>query len=738
MKLKSKVILLVLFAALVPGAIVTPVILWKTENTGEEVDRKVSELVYDSVDTICRGVYDLVETSDRLIQGQVNQALIAAHTIVKRVGDVQLSAEKVEWEAVNQFTKAKETTPLPKLLLGTTWLGQNRDPAVETPVVDEIFRMAGGTATIFQRMNETGDMIRVATTVKTTSGERAVGTYIPVTNPDGTPNPVLSAVLKGETYRGRAFVVNAWYLTAYEPLRDKDNEIVGMTYVGIEQNDLQALRAKLLGTKVGADGYVWVVGGKGDQKGKYIVSKGGKSDDVVIWDTPDDKGNLFVQNLINRAMAAQAAKPGSVIFEEYRWQNPSDAAPSMRLSAARYYEPWDWVVGANIGKEDIAKASEEVTESIRSLILWAIGGGLSIALLASLLAVVMGARFTRPIGMITEAAGTIASGNLSGASKSLEAAAGEMGLSDRRAHGAGDETEELLRAIQTMTQNLNSLIGKVQQMGIQVTSSSTEIAASARQLEANVSDQAASTNEVLSTTTEITGVSKELVDVMRDVGVSAGKAAELAGAGQTDLRRMGDGMQQLAAATRSISGRLAVIDEKTDNVKTVVTTISKVADQTNLLSLNASIEAEKAGEYGRGFSVVAREIQRLADQTAIAAMDIERIVNEMRSAVRTGVMEMDNFTREVTTFVEEVNRINSQQETIIKKVQELIPAFEEVSEGVKSQSTGAEQIRDAIVRLSEGAEQTAQALGEFKLTATSLNATAKGLQEEISRFVVSS
>ena len=78
-----------------------------------------------------------------------------------------------------------------------------------------------------------------------------------------------------------------------------------------------------------------------------------------------------------------------------------------------------------------------------------------------------------------------------------------------------------------------------------------------------------------------------------------------------------------------------------------MTTITKVADQTNLLSLNAAIEAEKAGEHGRGFAVVATEIRRLADQTAIASYDIEQLVKEMQSAVSAGVMGMDKFSEEV-------------------------------------------------------------------------------------------
>src|SRR5207302_7586594 len=124
----------------------------------------------------------------------------------------------------------------------------------------------------------------------------------------------------------------------------------------------------------------------------------------------------------------------------------------------------------------------------------------------------------------------------------------------------------------------------------------------------------------------------------------------------------------LADSTGSINSKLAVISERARNINVVVTTITKVADQTNLLSINAAIEAEKAGEYGLGFLVVAREIRRLADQTAVATLDIERMVKEMQSSVAAGVMEMDKFSDQVRQGVVEVGRIGDQLGQIIQAV----------------------------------------------------------------------
>ncbi|MGL5196417.1 MAG: methyl-accepting chemotaxis protein, partial [Chroococcales cyanobacterium] len=162
----------------------------------------------------------------------------------------------------------------------------------------------------------------------------------------------------------------------------------------------------------------------------------------------------------------------------------------------------------------------------------------------------------------------------------------------------------------------------------------------------------------------------------------------------------------------------------------------KVADQTNLLSLNAAIEAEKAGEYGTGFAVVAREIRRLADQTAIATLDIESMVKDMQSAVSTGVMEMDKFTTEVSRGVEDVRTISGQIGKIIERVQGLTPRFDAVTKGMEDQSEGAQQISDAMVQLSEASRQTAQSLRDTNRAIEQLNEAAQGLQREISFFKV--
>ncbi len=299
-----------------------------------------------------------------------------------------------------------------------------------------------------------------------------------------------------------------------------------------------------------------------------------------------------------------------------------------------------------------------------------------------------------------------------------------------------DEAGKLLQAINQLVQSFRKVIGQVQRSGIRVTSSATELSATAKEQETIIAQQMDSTGSIVASVKEISDVAAHLVQTMQKVASMSQNTAEFVSSGQADLTRMKDVMFQMEKASESISGRLESIHKKTESITSVVTTITKVADQTNLLSLNAAIEAEKAGEYGRGFTVVAREIRRLADQTAVATLDIEQMVQDMQTAVATGVTEMDNFVAEVRRNAEDVSDIGAQLTQIIDQVRALSPNFEEVNLVMERQSEHVDKINTAMLDLSEEMQQTRDSLGETYSVIEQLKNSARNLQDEVSQFKV--
>jgi methyl-accepting chemotaxis protein len=377
------------------------------------------------------------------------------------------------------------------------------------------------------------------------------------------------------------------------------------------------------------------------------------------------------------------------------------------------------VLGDGAWRVAILQTAAPLRRSLRQ-VQW--GSVLFVLLFMSLIALVLGlffvAHIRKPMRMIQQGIAAMTHGHL-----------------ETRIHlGRRDEWHLIEEALNLLAAHLGGLIKQVQYAGIQVTTSATQLAASSKQLEATVTEQVASTNQVVATTREIAATAQELAQTMQGVTAVADETTTAAASSHAGLAQMEATMQQMEGATRTIAEKLTVIQERAHDITTVVTTITKVADQTNLLSLNAAIEAEKAGEYGRGFAVVAREIRRLADQTAVAMLAIERIVNEMRASVSAGVAGMEQFTHEVQQGVKQVRAVGRQLGQIIDQVQALTPRFDTVNAGMQAQAEGAQQINEAMGQLREAVQQTATSLHDSTRAIAQLHALSRGLHDEIARL----
>lgn len=309
-------------------------------------------------------------------------------------------------------------------------------------------------------------------------------------------------------------------------------------------------------------------------------------------------------------------------------------------------------------------------------------------------------------------------------------------LSNRLNLDRQDEFNSVQTGFNDMVTELAALVSQAQRSSVQVTTSVTEIAATSKQQQATATETAATTTEIGATSREIAATSRDLVRTMTEVTTAADQASILAGSGQQGLARMEETMHSVMGAADLVNSKLAILNEKAGNINQVVVTIVKVADQTNLLSLNAAIEAEKAGEYGRGFAVVATEVRRLADQTAVATYDIEQMVREIQSAVSAGVMGMDKFSEEVRRGMFEVTQVGEQLSQIIHQVQALAPRVLMVNEGMQAQATGAEQINQALVQLGDASSQTVESLRQASFAIDELSQVAVGLRSGVSRFKV--
>lgn len=445
MNLNLKLSLLSAGSALIAAIALVAFAAWQSRVYQGLAQQEVDEVLKTDFEHITRSIYNLVKIEDHAVQQQINSNLQVAQSFLKSDGGIRFAKDAVPWSAVNQFSGEVKEVRLPKMFVGGRWLGMNADPEVKTPVVDEVQDLVGDTATIFQRMNDAGDMLRVATSVRDAAGRRAIGTYIPATQPDGTRNPVIENILKGGTYQGRAYVVNAWYLTAYQPIENASREIVGMLYVGTPLKSVEMrVRDAIIETRIGKTGYVYVLGGKGEERGHYIVSQRGERDGEDIWETVDSDGIKIVQEIVHKAIAL---KPGDLATIRYRWQNPGEPRPRWKVAQLAYFAPWDWVIGTSVYEDELQSYQLPLAQGRERMVRIMAVSGLVIALIVALLGMRIAWSLVMPIRQMTRLVEAVAAGD----------------LKQSIAIDSQDEMGKLASAFERMTRRLAENVDALQQ-----------------------------------------------------------------------------------------------------------------------------------------------------------------------------------------------------------------------------------------------------------------------------------
>ncbi len=313
-------------------------------------------------------------------------------------------------------------------------------------------------------------------------------------------------------------------------------------------------------------------------------------------------------------------------------------------------------------------------------------------------------------------------------------AEGEGDLTRRMNSRRKDELGELARWFDRFVQIVHDMVSSVSLNAVHVAASANQIAAASRKQDDTVGSVARSIGSLSSAVTEISATSRELAQTMDAVNRVATESSSAAEKGEASLREMADTSDQLREVTESVAQRLKSLAEHARAINLIVTTIVKVADRTNLLSLNAAIEADRAGDKGVGFRVVAGEVRSLADQTASATLQIEQDVAKIQLAMAAGLAEMDRFRRDVTAIVATTGQVRDHLSVVIERFQTLSERFAMAHESAEQQSIGIEQIHQAVVTLATGATQTRDTQQEIVAVAERLRDATLALKREVSRF----
>lgn len=300
---------------------------------------------------LAQSIYDEAQVAHHSLNEELQRGLKTAETEYSQIGPLKLSRdEQVNWTIINESDGSEKIISLPKAYLGDVALDQVTDPSLQAPVVDDVQHATGHFSTLFQRINDNGDMMRIASSFVGNDGKRIIGTTLPATLKNGAPNPVITSVLKGKVYQGRVFVAGQWFWAAYKPITDETGKAIGIIGVGVAEKHVTMEMLKLIvKRKIGRDGYIFIVNTKGDSRGHYVLSRNRERDGEDIYNSRDSSGRLFIKSMVDHSLIM---KPGEVGIERYPWQNPGDPAPRQKLAHFVYFEPWDWLIGVTIYEDE--------------------------------------------------------------------------------------------------------------------------------------------------------------------------------------------------------------------------------------------------------------------------------------------------------------------------------------------------------------------------------------------------
>jgi methyl-accepting chemotaxis protein len=547
----------------------------------------------------------------------------------------------------------------------------------DTHYVDTITRETGAKATIFQLIDN--KLLRISTSVIKKDGNRATGTFI------SSDSPVYKTIMRGDTFLGKAYVVDGWYLTAYSPLYDSNKKIIGATFVGnvlLNENI-----KKLIGSTKMGNGYFFVYG----LKGEFLIHPTHGSDKSIFDTVPkfrDHKGG----------------------FIEYTSSKGVD-----KIAIAEKFEEWGIWVAIGMNHEDIIHGVDKELRNQAILV------GIIMLSFGILLNFILVKIINGRVQSIADTAAKVGEGDYrvtfdiqsKDALGDLSNSLNEMVLNSSNVLGEINSSSELLASAAT---ELAAIADQLVSNADQTNTVATQSANSASEMSTNMDSIAAASEESATNLNIIATATEEMGSTIQEIAENSARASTATAEAVHTTQRAQESVESLGSAANSIGK--------------VTETITEISAQTNLLALNATIEAARAGEAGKGFAVVANEIKELAKETANATGSIRQAIDEIQT--QTGSTISD-----ISGIAEVISSVNEVVQGIVTAVEEQSVTTNEIAQNVTQASTGIGEVNENIASNSQMTNEVTSGVEQVKERSLDVKQNSENVQtaaDDLSRL----
>lgn len=631
----------------------------------------IAILSFTSTRSSTKGLYKLGEDALLTVHGSMMNSLVALDLGIKRKlkSDISILNNEVMQFGIPYFDDSSKTQvgdfEVSKMMLGDEWIGAN------TALVDGITKDTGSEATIFQLVD--GDkLLRISTSVTKKDGERATGTYI------GSESPVFKAVIRGEIFLGRAFVVDDWYLTAYAPLYGIGKKVIGAVFVGSKMlsKEVQEL---ITSTQMGP-GYFYVYGSKGE---------------FLIHPTLDSKTSIFEIAGIGKLFSSH--KSGLI---EYDWKGKE------KVAKVEFFEPWGIWLGLGLNREDILAGLDKQLIK-QALIISAVVLLIGVLLNFFLIKTVNGR-----VSAIAKIAAKVGEGDYRvtfdvSSKDALGDLAESLNEMVSNSYDVLTEINDSSKSIASAAMQLSTIADEFVNNAETTTDVADQSSIHAQEVSSNMNSVAAASEQSATNLNMIAAATEEMGNTIQDIADNSAKANSTTLDAVKTTQNSQKGVESLGTAAISIGK--------------VTETITEISEQTNLLALNATIEAARAGEAGKGFAVVANEIKDLAKETAEATGSIRKAIDEIQNQTNSTISDIGG----ISSVISEVNEI---VQVIVTAVEEQSITTTEIVENVTQASAGIAEVNENIANSNQMTTEVSEGVNEVKERSLAIKKSSDNLQ----------